>query len=353
MALGKYGEKMVDAVQTAAAASPLASSKITETYNWSGRQRAQFDADMDAQAKATGTDKVQLGFKDVLDMMNPLQHLPIIKNIYQAVTGDDDMKPAVKTVGDAIYGGPVGAVSSVFDNIFKDASGKDMISTAANWLGLGDDAAPATQTASAAANTNTMVAANTAATTPVPATEAAANAAAPAAAAQTSAPNPAPAKPMMLALASSPTTPAPSVAVNSATAANSPPPSSPLFDKLQRGNLPQAQVTGGTQAKFFNPTAKQFAGVTPASFKPSKDIANSPASIALQASMQTNELTQNAVQSSNSAISSSMAQANAKMDTVQNPQSEFSQKMLAAMDRYEAVKKMGGGDAAPTVSQGL
>src|SRR5690348_17165865 len=46
-------------------------------------------------------------FKDLLDIVNPLQHLPIVGSIYRYLTGDE---PAAGTriIGDALYGGPIG-----------------------------------------------------------------------------------------------------------------------------------------------------------------------------------------------------------------------------------------------------
>jgi hypothetical protein len=341
----------MDSVTATAAASPLASSQVTEAYNWGGRQRAQFDADTDAQAKAIGTDKIQLGFKDVLDLVNPLQHLPVISELYQSATGDNTMKPAIKTVGDTIYGGPIGAVSSVIDNIMTAAGGKDMVTTAANWVGIGDDSTPqpaATQTATA--NTAAPV---TATATPIQTANAQTT--------PTVASPAATARPFAMVSTASLPAPAPTDGDNAQTAAApAPVPNSPLFNSLQKGAAPEGQVinTAGAQ-KFFNPTANRFSGVTPASFKPSKDIANTPASIGLQANMQANDLMQAAAKSSNDAVNNGMAQAgnhlssNASADTTGNPQSDFAQKMLAAMDRYEAAQKTGTDSSAPAVSAGL
>lgn len=65
-------------------------------------------------------------FKDLLDIVNPLQHLPIIGSIYRYLTGDE---PAVGTrvIGDALYGGPIGfGVSVVTNALLTDESGQDL-----------------------------------------------------------------------------------------------------------------------------------------------------------------------------------------------------------------------------------
>lgn len=64
------------------------------------------------------------GFKDLLDIVNPLQHLPIIGSIYRYLTGDEPSGGA-RLVGDTIYGGPIGFGVSVVTSIISDGDGKD------------------------------------------------------------------------------------------------------------------------------------------------------------------------------------------------------------------------------------
>lgn len=47
-------------------------------------------------------------FRDVLDLINPIQHIPIIGNIYRNLTGDV-AAPAIRIAGGALFGGPLGA----------------------------------------------------------------------------------------------------------------------------------------------------------------------------------------------------------------------------------------------------
>ena len=47
-------------------------------------------------------------FRDVLDLINPLQHIPIIGNIYRSLTGDL-AAPAIRVAGGALFGGALGA----------------------------------------------------------------------------------------------------------------------------------------------------------------------------------------------------------------------------------------------------
>ena len=65
-------------------------------------------------------------FKDLLDIVNPLQHLPVIGSVYRYLTGDE---PAAGTrvIGDALYGGPIGfGVSVVSTALLTDSGGHDL-----------------------------------------------------------------------------------------------------------------------------------------------------------------------------------------------------------------------------------
>jgi hypothetical protein len=65
-------------------------------------------------------------FKDLLDIVNPLQHIPIIGSVYRYLTGDEPSGGA-RIVGDSIYGGPIGFGISVVSTAFlTDAKGEDL-----------------------------------------------------------------------------------------------------------------------------------------------------------------------------------------------------------------------------------
>lgn len=56
-------------------------------------------------------DKDPFGFGDIIDMINPLQHIPIVNKLYQSATGDT-IGAVAMIVGGAIFGGPLGALTS-------------------------------------------------------------------------------------------------------------------------------------------------------------------------------------------------------------------------------------------------
>jgi hypothetical protein len=80
-------------------------------------------------------------FFDILDIINPLQHIPIISTLYRAVTGDE-IDPVPRIAGGALFGGLIGAISSLVDVVVEELTGNDI---GGNVLALfeGDDGAPA------------------------------------------------------------------------------------------------------------------------------------------------------------------------------------------------------------------
>jgi len=86
------------------------------------------------QAEAAKTSGIwehkSFSFWDILDAINPLQHIPVISTIYRKITGDD-MGYAARIAGDTLYGGLFGSlISSLVSavaNVFVDSTtGKDI-----------------------------------------------------------------------------------------------------------------------------------------------------------------------------------------------------------------------------------
>jgi hypothetical protein len=69
----------------------------------------------------------KFGWDDFLDVINPLQHIPIVAQIYRAVTGDK-IYGAAELIGSLPFGplGMVGTMATVADLAVKDTTGKDM-----------------------------------------------------------------------------------------------------------------------------------------------------------------------------------------------------------------------------------
>jgi len=80
-------------------------------------------------------------FKDVLDTINPLQHIPLVSTLYQSFTGDVPSSGA-NLAGGALLGGPFGFLAALFNEIVKTQTGKDV---GGNVLAMieGNDSSPA------------------------------------------------------------------------------------------------------------------------------------------------------------------------------------------------------------------
>ncbi len=61
----------------------------------------------------------QVGFGDLLDIINPLQHLPVISWAYQKITGDT-MKPVSAMIGGTLFGGGMGLLASALQEAITD-----------------------------------------------------------------------------------------------------------------------------------------------------------------------------------------------------------------------------------------
>tara|TARA_Y200000002_G_scaffold266705_1_gene221693 strand:+ start:1007 stop:1768 length:762 start_codon:yes stop_codon:yes gene_type:complete len=65
--------------------------------------------------------KTDLTFLDILDAVNPLQHIPLISSIYRKISGDS-ISDVPKFVGGALYGGPAGLVAALGSYIIEAES---------------------------------------------------------------------------------------------------------------------------------------------------------------------------------------------------------------------------------------
>ncbi len=87
-----------------------------------------------------------LTFGDFLDVVNPLQHLPVVGAVYRSLT-DDQIDPGAKLVGGVLYGGPLGLASAALNNAIEEHTGDDVTGHALAYLGLGGADAPTAEEA--------------------------------------------------------------------------------------------------------------------------------------------------------------------------------------------------------------
>lgn len=71
--------------------------------------------------EATG----DFSFEDLIDLVNPLQHIPGVATLYREITGDQISAPA-EVLGGMLYGGPVGFISAMANTLVREASGQDI-----------------------------------------------------------------------------------------------------------------------------------------------------------------------------------------------------------------------------------
>ena len=106
-----------------------------------------------ANYRASGTDEVttlgpereaktveaELRFGDLVDLANPLHHIPVVSSVYRSLTGDE-IAPAARILGAMIYAGPVGFVYATADSLFAEISGKPLGDTLVTAVfGSGDE----------------------------------------------------------------------------------------------------------------------------------------------------------------------------------------------------------------------
>lgn len=108
-------------------------------------------------------------FKDVLDTVNPLQHIPLVSTIYRRLTGDQPGAGA-RLAGGALYGGPIGLFGELINCAIDDNTGKDVGETALAMVedAFGGSSSDAKGSQTRLADQNDSAPASTAAVPPAP-----------------------------------------------------------------------------------------------------------------------------------------------------------------------------------------
>ncbi|MDP2124178.1 MAG: hypothetical protein Q8J92_07335 [Parvibaculum sp.] len=79
-----------------------------------------------ARREGRAPDGAELSFNDLIDTLNPLQHIPVVSEIYRGLTGDA-ISPQARVAGGALYGGPIGLVVSVASLAIAGGTGEQGI----------------------------------------------------------------------------------------------------------------------------------------------------------------------------------------------------------------------------------
>ena len=92
---------------------------------------------LQASGAATGPQDEEFGFGDLIDMVNPLHHIPLVSSVYRTVTGDE-IKPIGRIIGGGVFGGPVGMANGLVNVIAEEETGSDLAGNAYNIMMRGE-----------------------------------------------------------------------------------------------------------------------------------------------------------------------------------------------------------------------
>lgn len=121
-----------------------------------GRRSELSRAEAEYFAPTKAGDDSGSGFAAFLDVINPLQHIPVVSTLYRELTGDT-ISPAARIAGAALYGGPIGAGIAIVGAVAEQVSGESPDQMLASAFGLGGDSGT-TAVASASATPSGLIA---------------------------------------------------------------------------------------------------------------------------------------------------------------------------------------------------
>ncbi|OAN50297.1 hypothetical protein A6A04_02545 [Paramagnetospirillum marisnigri] len=113
--------------------SVSAASSSPEPFGWEGSLVPRLATENAATAPgandperlhmfAEGDDEPS--FWDFLDVINPLQHIPLVNDLYREATGDK-IGVGARLAGGALFGGPIGLIGSALNAVLEEATGHD------------------------------------------------------------------------------------------------------------------------------------------------------------------------------------------------------------------------------------
>lgn len=100
-----------------------------------------------ARAEGRAPQGSELSFADLVDTINPLQHIPVVSDIYRHLTGDA-LSPQSRVAGGILFGGVIGGVASVLSLAISGDGEKGLGDTLLASV-LGGEEEPATALAEA------------------------------------------------------------------------------------------------------------------------------------------------------------------------------------------------------------
>ena len=115
-------------MQISTQASEIWRSEVKETslINHSQKNNVKIENDNKSTIdtfKPFGADG--LSFFDLIDMVNPLHHIPFVNSMYRNITGDE-IDPVPKIAGGSLFFGPIGLLGATLNVIVKNVTGEDI-----------------------------------------------------------------------------------------------------------------------------------------------------------------------------------------------------------------------------------
>lgn len=95
-----------------------------------------------AEPEETLADRMSVGFEDLLDVVNPLQQLPVVSSVYREASGESISIPA-RLAGGFLFGGLPGLIGSAAMVAFEEVTGDSVLGHIGSLLEDGTETAAA------------------------------------------------------------------------------------------------------------------------------------------------------------------------------------------------------------------
>ena len=115
----RVGNTWRAASQSQAVATKSAATKTAEAPRTPGALARDWE---------TETVEADFSWDDLIDIVNPLQHIPLVGSLYRTLTGDT-ISSTARVAGATLYGGPLGMVAGAANVILAEANGADFSDT--------------------------------------------------------------------------------------------------------------------------------------------------------------------------------------------------------------------------------
>ncbi len=77
-------------------------------------------------------------FNDLIDIVNPLQHIPVVSTFYRETTGDE-ISAAPRVMGSTLFFGPLGFVGALANVVIEENTGMDIGEHMTSWVTPDDE----------------------------------------------------------------------------------------------------------------------------------------------------------------------------------------------------------------------